>query len=229
MPLVVQTGKWRMQYNLPSVTSCKDNPQSDKSLRLPRNKTEGNLPGHRDLDGGRRLARMSSPSHRGRCSEYVGGVATGGHIHIFHGQKGASTRPSSPSRYDALWDSTPDLMKHDVVILSCEGAETANVTDANRQSLSDYAGAGGRVFASHFHYSWFNRGRLRRDNLATWTPGAQELDDTQSFPGDVVTTLLNGGAFPEGVALKQWLGVVARSPMANCKSFSPGTTQTWGR
>ena len=28
----------------------------------------------------------------------------------------------------------------------------------NQQALHDYASAGGRVFASHFHYSWFNSG-----------------------------------------------------------------------
>ena len=28
----------------------------------------------------------------------------------------------------------------------------------NQQALHDYANAGGRVFASHFHYSWFNSG-----------------------------------------------------------------------
>jgi hypothetical protein len=108
----------------------------------------------------------------------------------------------------ALWDSTADLMEHDLVVLSCEGAETANLTDPNRQSLSDYAGAGGRVFASHFHYSWFNRGVFAADNLAMWTPGAQIIDDTKSFPGDIVTTLWSGKPFPEGQALDQWLGVV---------------------
>jgi hypothetical protein len=29
-----------------------------------------------------------------------------------------------------------------------------------------------------------------------------------SFPGDVYTSLLNGQAFPEGTALKAWLGTV---------------------
>lgn len=208
VPLVLQTGKWRIQYNLPTVTSCKDNPQPDKSLRLPRNKTEGSLPDIAISTGGADSLECLPLRIGVDASEYVAGAGTGGHIHIFHGYKGANTTPASPESFEGLWASTPDLMKHDVVILSCEGAETANVTEGNRQSLSDYAGAGGRVFASHYHYSWFNRGVFGADNLAAWTPGAQELDDTTSFPGDVVTTLLNGGAFPEGVALKQWLGVV---------------------
>jgi hypothetical protein len=208
VPLVLQTGKWRILYNLPSVASCKDNPQPDKTLRLPRNTTEGSLPDIAISTGGADSLECLPLRIGVDASEYVAGVGTGGHIHIFHGAKGANTTPASPESFDALWDTSPSLMKHDVVILSCEGAETANVTDANRQSLSDYAGAGGRVFASHFHYSWLNRGVFGADNLATWTPGAQELDDTLSFPGDVVTTLLNGGAFPEGAALKQWLGVV---------------------
>jgi hypothetical protein len=96
-----------------------------------------------------------------------------------------------------------------VTLLSCEGAETANVVDANRQSLLDYSSAGGRVFASHWHYFWFNQGPFAAYNLATWYAGnAQTLDDTMLFPGDVYTTLLNGQPFPEGVALSTWLGVV---------------------
>lgn len=207
IPLVVQTGKWRMQYNLPSVTACKDNPQSDKSLRLPRNKTEGNLPDIAISTGGADSLECLLLRIGIDAGEYVGGGGAG-HIHIFTGNKGASTAPPSPQSYTALWDSTADLMKYDVVVLSCEGSETSNLDDANRQSLSDYAGAGGRVFASHFHYAWFDQGVFGADNLATWTRGEQAVDDTQSFPGDVVTTLWGGQAFPEGQALGQWLGVV---------------------
>jgi hypothetical protein len=210
VPLVLQTGKWRILYNLPAVTACKDNPQPDKTLRLPRNKTEGNLPDIAISTGGADsleclLLRMGIDA-----DEYVGGGGGTGHIHIFTGHKGASTTPPSPESYTALWDSTADLMKYDVVVLSCEGEETAHVEDANRQSLSDYAGAGGRVFASHFHYSWFDQGVFGADNLATWTTGAQPVDpkDAHSFPGNVVTTLWGGQAFPEGQALAQWLGVV---------------------
>ncbi len=210
VPLVLQTGKWRILFNLPNVTSCKDNPQPDKSLRLPRKTSEGSLPDIAISTGGADSMECLPLRIGVDASEYVAGAGGAGHIHIFQGASGANTTPAAPESYRSLWDSTPDLMAHDIVILSCEGAETAHVTDANRTSLSDYAGAGGRVFASHFHYSWFDQGVFGADNLATWTTGAQQLDpnDVLSYPGDVVTTLLNGGVFPEGEALKQWLGVV---------------------
>jgi hypothetical protein len=90
-------------------------------------------------------------------------------------------------------------MAYDIVLLSCEGGETAN---PNAQALSDYAGMGGRVFASHYHYAWFLNAPFSNDNLATWTRGA---NDTGTINGVVQTTLPNGAAFPKGVAMQQWL------------------------
>jgi hypothetical protein len=210
VPIVVQTGKWRMGYTIGNVTACTDNAQPDKSFHLPTNATEGNLPD---------IAISTGKSDSLEClplrigvdpAEFMGGAGGQGHIHIFKGAGGADTVPVAPVSSQALWDTEADLMKNDVVLLSCEGAETAQVTMASRQALSDYADGGGRVFASHFHYSWFNQAPFAAENLATWTPTANILDDTVAFPGDIVTTLnvATGGAFPEGIALGQWLGVV---------------------
>jgi hypothetical protein len=66
----------------------------------------------------------------------------------------------------------------------------------NQQALHDYASMGGRVFASHFHYSWFNTGPYGMENLATWSTGSNDLGD---ISGTIVTT------FPKGMALQQWL------------------------
>jgi hypothetical protein len=209
VPLVVQTGKWRKEYMLSNVTKCVDNPQPDKTLRMPKNAImgDGDLPD---------IAISTGASDSLEClllrigvdaDEWVGGTSGQGHIHIFHGT-GATTAPAAPESYQALWDSTADLLKNDLTLLSCESAETANVTDANRESLFEYANMGGRVFASHFHYSWFNVGPFAAFNLATWYTGKQILDDTTFFPGDVYTTLLSGQSFPEGVALSSWLGTV---------------------
>jgi hypothetical protein len=146
-------------------------------------------------------------------SEYVPGTTGTGRVHIFHGSgmmggggaligggggrgmggPAPNTSPAAPDSSAALWNAVTELMKYDVVLLSCEGAETLNM---NQQALHDYASAGGRVFASHFHYSWFNSGPYNNENLATWTPGANAMNDINAT---IVTT------FPKGKALQQWL------------------------
>ncbi len=73
----------------------------------------------------------------------------------------------------------------------------------NQQVLFDYTSAGGRVFASHFHYAWFDSGPFAAANLATWSPGTNHMGDIKA---NIVTTLPNSQPFPKGVALSQWLG-----------------------
>jgi hypothetical protein len=69
----------------------------------------------------------------------------------------------------------------------------------NQQALFDYAAAGGRVFASHFHYSWFDTGPFGAKNLASWSPGINDMGDIKAT---IVTT------FAKGQALADWLGNV---------------------
>jgi hypothetical protein len=90
-------------------------------------------------------------------------------------------------------------MPYDITLLTCEGHET---TGMNQQALFNYAQLGGRVFASHFHYAWFNSGPFAAENLAKWTPMTQDIGDIN---GVVETTLPNGSAFPRGVAMQEWL------------------------
>ena len=97
-------------------------------------------------------------------------------------------------------------MPYDITLLTCEGHET---TGMNQQALLDYAQIGGRVFASHFHYSWFNTGPFAAYNLARWTRMTQDIGDINAI---VQTTLPNGSAFPRGVAMKQWLTNVGALP-----------------
>jgi hypothetical protein len=77
--------------------------------------------------------------------------------------------------------------------------------------------AGGRAFASHYHYSWFS-GPLNTvqayvapadwgTNLATWTANGGQGNGPIA---GVIDTTLNGSTLPfaKGVALQQWLGLV---------------------
>jgi hypothetical protein len=210
IPVVVQVGRWRRQYSIASVAQCQDNPQPDHSLRLPRSRAEGDIP---------KIAISTGEADTLECllrrvgidaSEYSVGAAGPGRIHIYQGsprvddrgrtRNAPNTSPAAPSSPSALWNTAQNLMAYDILLLSCEGQETSSM---NQQALHDYASAGGRVFASHFHYSWFNTGPYGSENLATWTTGSNSIDG--DVFGDIVTTLPNGQPFPKGQALHDWL------------------------
>jgi hypothetical protein len=199
IPLVIQVGKWRRQFVIPSVGLCADTPTMDGSLTLPKNGTEGDLPQIAISTGGADTLECLLSRIGIDKDEYTAGAGGTGHIHIFHGSGGPNTNPSSPKPEEALWDKKEDIMPYDIVVLSCEGHETDNM---NQQVLFDYAEAGGRVFASHFHYSWFNSGPFGAKNLATWHAGSNDIGDIEA---SVVTTDWSGQPFVRGQALHDWL------------------------
>jgi hypothetical protein len=218
IPLVIQVGKWRHVVSV-TTTSCTDNPQSDVSMTLNGTVAPGsqdNMPdiavstGHADtLEC--LMKRIGLPD-----SEYVAGTATGGHVHVFSGgQPGGgggggnpevNPMPNAPESDTNLWDSAAHLLAFDILLLSCEGGETYN---ANPQVLESYLNAGGRAFASHFHYAWFNTAPPDwGNNLATWAKGGGTAQGPDN--GVIVQTLnVGGGPFVKGQMLDQWLGVVA--------------------
>jgi hypothetical protein len=230
VPLVLQVGKWRRVVHI-NVAACQDNSQADKSLTLPGSvpagNTDDNMPDIAVSTGSKDtleclMLRIGLPA-----SEYVagaGGAGSTGHIHVFSGGMtnggGGGTSPGSaedhpmpgaPASYTDLWASQDQLMPYDITLLSCEGGETYN---ANPPALESYLNAGGRVFASHYHYAWFSGPFSSKQsymapsdwgtNLATWA----NPDNTDQGPiGGIIDTTLNGSTmqFPKGVALQQWL------------------------
>ncbi len=221
IPLVIQVGKWRKQTTIPSVAECVTTTLPPRSLTLPSNHTDpGNdMPSIAISTGGADtleclLVRVGIDE-----AEYTAGAGGAGRVHIFQGAgqlvpstTAPTTSPGAPSSVASLWDQSSDLAPYDLLLLSCEGQETATM---NQAAMLAYASAGGRIFASHYHYSWFDTGPFGGDDLANWTGlGANEMDEIGNIQGDIVTTLPNGQPFVKGVALKQWLGVTgALSPL----------------
>ncbi len=169
VPLVLQVGKWRRLVHV-NVIACQANAQADGTLALPGSvppgDTDDNMPDIAISTGSKDtleclLLRMGLPA-----SEYVAGAGAAGHVHIFAGGEatggGTETTPGSaetpampgaPASTTDLWASQAQLMPYDITLLSCEGGETY---DANPPALEAYLNAGGRVFASHYHYAWFS-------------------------------------------------------------------------
>jgi hypothetical protein len=212
------------------VAACQPNAQADKSLTLPSTvaagDTDDNMPDIAVSTGAADsleclMLRIGLPS-----SEYVAGGAAGGHVHIFSGgatlnpfgpppMGGAAElnpMPGAPQSSASLWSNQGQLMPFDITLLSCEGEET---TSANPQALEQYLNAGGRVFASHFHYAWFagpigtGQGYSAPTdwgtNLATWMHDTGK--ESNGPIGGVIDQTLNGSTMPfaKGVALQQWL------------------------
>jgi hypothetical protein len=211
--LVVQTGKWRRVYDGVKVVANEQN--VIPNLRLPANSGEGSLPNIAIATGGSDSVECVPLRFGVSASEYVAGSATGGHIHIYTGLRGASPAQGAVQAFQTLWDTQAHLDEHDVVVLGCEGEETKGGTSAPplgataQQYLMNYANAGGRVLAGHYHYAWFNKGpfALGSNNLATGNAGIGTIatDNAQAFPAEISVTLSNGAPFPEGSALAQWL------------------------
>jgi hypothetical protein len=232
VPLVLQIGKWRRAITVDtSKTQCADIAEADKSLSLP-----GTLVGAGPNDNMPDIAVSTGEADSLEClmrriglpdAEYVAGTGTTGHVHVFSGGKpgtggggGANVggtektiMPGAPESDTNLWTAQAQLMPYDILLLSCEGAETYN---ANPAALESYLNAGGRAFASHYHYAWFAGPLGSAQAYAAPADWGLSLATWAEYPGDpdgpvdgVVDQTLNGSTQPfvKGQMLYQWLGL----------------------
>ncbi|MEY4547215.1 MAG: hypothetical protein RL685_3410 [Pseudomonadota bacterium] len=201
IPLVVQMGDWRREFNIGTVAGCTDNPVSDQTLRLPSNSSQGDIP---------RIAVATGRADALEClvrklglddSEFTN-ERDGGRVTLFAGQGGTerfalSNRSPSFASAQALWGNVESLSQYDVVLMSCD-ADSDNMENKTGQALramSDYLDAGGRVFASHYQNVWFKQGPAALRTVAEF--------DNQADLGDIVGQVVT--SFPKGAALAQWL------------------------
>jgi hypothetical protein len=203
IPLVIQIGKWRRQITIPTVTSCMDNPLTNKDqTRLPKNRTEGDIPKMAVSTGGSDSLECLLQRIGVDPAEYTSGTGDE-RVHIFQGTGGNAESGGSPASQTGLWGSEGDLASYDIVILSCEGDEHAETKPATSlQALEAYANAGGRIFASHFHYYWFEGTGSSPEfqSTATWKPGTNSIGS-----GNDTTSAAINTSFAKGLAFDQWM------------------------
>ncbi len=193
IPIVYQVGKWRRKVILPEVKACVDTAITDKNQsRLPRSQAEGDLP---------QMALVSGGCDELECLFRKVGIADSeftsssgkGRVHMYKGQGGGTV----PGITDAqpFWSKLDNLKKYDITILSCECSEypTNKGVDA-LNAMAAYLNAGGRVFASHYHYHWFKSGPPDLQSTASWGGGG-----FGTGPYSIDTS------FPKGKAFADWL------------------------
>jgi hypothetical protein len=203
IPLVIQVGKWRREIKIPSVTACGSTAIADKELtRLPRNKSEGHIPKIALTTGGADALECLLRKIGIEDAEFTP-EAGDGRINLFTGQGGSAVydatinggammTPAAP-----WWDDVNNLNKYDIIVHSCEGVENStNKSAAATQALMDYANAGGRVFASHWHNWWFEKGPAPMQSVAVFN---HRSENSTTLTGTIDTS------FPKGMALAEWL------------------------
>src|SRR6185436_15497291 len=149
VPLVIQVGKWRRQITLPTVTACVDNPITDANLtRLPRTKAEGHIPKIALTTGGsdalecllRKIgiadSEFTTDTGNGRVNLYIGG------------RPDASSSLGTDRFATTLWGNANKMLGYDIMLLSCEGSQYADVKMPFYPNVKRYGDSGGRIFAS---------------------------------------------------------------------------------
>jgi hypothetical protein len=203
LPLVIQVGKWRRQITIPTVASCTDTPLTDKEqMRLPRSAAEGDLPKMALATGGADALECLLRKIGIADSEFTP-EAGAGHVNFYKGYNGAGRYNATMNggamftAATAFWGDVANLRKYDMVLLSCDGDETpSDKSVAGRQAMQDYLNTGGRVFASHWHNYWLEKGPAPFPTVATFN---HQADLANPFTADIDTS------FPKGQALADWL------------------------
>ncbi len=228
LPLVIQVGRWRRQVALPGVPACTSTPITDAgTTRLPQNQAEGDLP---------QMAIASGSADPFQCLLLKMGISTseftapggGGRVHYFRSNGMDTSPPAQP--VTALLDDAGTLMNYDVVLLPCEGSENRRTTGPEPQNLVAYTSAGGRLFTTHYGYSWL---AFPENNpfpgTGVWAPGSCDAYAT-TLPTTVDQT------FSKGISFAQWLVNVGSSTDAGTLNliesrhdllFTDGGSQRW--
>ena len=212
VPIVIQVGKWRRSFTFDVTKSCKQNKVPDHTFTLPKNGTEGDMPQIAVTAGGYDALECLLRGIGIDESEFVAGAGGAGHVHVFNGAGGAFKdsmgNPGPPAGGDAtnpfggeLWNDVEKLKPYDITLLSCEGDEHNENkagpagTPGARQALWDYANLGGRIFGTHYHYTWF-----KNSPQPDWQAIANWGSSSSSTPSYDVDT-----SFPKGASLADWL------------------------
>jgi hypothetical protein len=242
VPLVIQTGKWRRQLVMPNVAACEDLPLPMTDTRLPKNRTEGDMPkiaistGFADaleclpLKLGIDPAEFTTPAAGGRIQLFTNAVAGGQGASQFQANWPGGAGAFGDSQ--TLWAAEANMKPYDIVFLSCEGNQYPQTKPTSAlNAMKAYADIGGRVFASHWHNVWLEGA------VGSTAPPAWQVVATWNNSNTTFNTPPNGSdgpdfidemANPKGMSFATWMLNVGGStvrdqiPISNGKQTAIG-------
>jgi hypothetical protein len=235
VPLVIQLGRWRKFKGLSfPVTACGSN--SAGVITMPHNQGEGDIPrtaistGNVDamecvlLKMGVDAAEFTNPGGTGAIQLYLG-----------NGSTIDKNTPAETTLVPTTADTTA-LDNYDQVIFPCWGVDpratkSANLKTATQQAnVIDYTTGGGRVFGTHFSYSWLYND-TPFSGTATWNDDIQYTSATANVPNpgpsepDVSTFYSWINNVPQNAATNGTFTVI--SPRNDFSAINLSTSELW--
>jgi hypothetical protein len=178
--LVVKIGKWRRATRipaLPTTAACETTALSPLDTRLPRSMGDGlgaNLPRVAVSTG--RIDAMECVLHKlgVSVSEFAQPGPAGdapARIHMYRSPTNGGARMSTGfTAANALYSDINRLFSYDLVVFDCEGAAFDRNSDDGR--IREYVNRGGRMFASHWSYTWlYDNGTAAYSAATPFTTG----------------------------------------------------------
>ncbi len=237
IPLVITSGKWRRQITIPSVGQCTDNMVPNTETRLPKDRSEGDIP-RIALSTGTADSLECLLRRMGIADSEIGKEGTDQRIHLYtnvdSGGEGVDQFKSgfpggSGSFTDSqqLWNSAAKLKNYDIVILSCEGGQYEDTKpQGSLDAMKEYADFGGRVFLSHWHNIWVSGGYKdggAGPSIASWTPIADWNGGT-NLSGAAID-MIDETNNSKGTAFADWMVNVGGSTVRGEIPIKSGTAR----
>lgn len=243
IPLVIASGKWRRQITIPSVPECTDTALPATETRLPKNRSEGDMP---------KIALTTGNADRLECllrrmgidDTEIGKQGDDRRVHLFAGNGpntfasgfpgGSGSIPSA----DPWWRSVDNLKQYDIVILSCEGAQNpATKPQAALNAMKEYADVGGRVFMSHWHNIWIG-GNWANNNPSLAPPVWPQIAEWRNRANlSTGTAYIDENSNPKGSSFATWMlnvggstvrgEIPVKDPRVTVNSLDNGRAEQW--
>jgi hypothetical protein len=224
IPLVITSGKWRRQIKLANVAACGDTMVPAADSRLPKNRSEGEIPHIALSTGGadslecllRRIGIDDSEIGTGggaqRIQLFDDSQSQGRGVSKFKAGFPGGTGTFTDSQM--LWNNLPTMMTYDLIVLSCEGDQYPNTkSQTAMDNMKAYADAGGRVFTSHWHNVWISGsykggGTQKPAVWSSTTAGPVVMWTNGTNFSNAITDVIDEANNPKGTSFANWMKVV---------------------
>jgi hypothetical protein len=244
--VVIQLGRWRRVFPVNITNSCSANTIPDKTFLMPSKQSQGNIPLMAMVTGnadslecvlrkmGIDRTEFTDPAGGGRVQFYLG---TGN-----AGQSIDAQTPTQAALFANGANNQPVVNGYDMAILACQGAPYAE-TNPDQIALRQYAESGGRVFTTHYSYTWLYQNNANGAAALGTADNWSEVAKWHVDEGDraaTATGIIDKVSNPKGSAFQGWLEAVGASTVGSGTtnvvvirhdtdliSTTPGQTQQW--